>query len=145
VGHPAEPRVTVPLYCLLFFAGWTLGIVFFGLGFPRIYKVMTRQARVGDFPADTPHGSDLNRRIMRAHGNCIENLPVFGAVVLVGHASGYSNPIFDKLAMVYVLARVLQTSAHLSSGRSQVIRVRFGFFLVQVIAVIAMGIMVATQ
>lgn len=135
--------MTLPLYCLLFFAAWTLSIVVFGLGIPRLVKVMKREAGPGDFPADVPHGSEFNRRVMRAHANCIENLPVFAAVVLVGHVAGTSSPTFDQLAIVYVLARVLQTSAHVASGRGRVIRVRFACFLVQLVAVIAMGVMVA--
>ena len=30
-----------------------------------------------EWPADVPHGSDRYRRTMRAHLNCVENLPLF--------------------------------------------------------------------
>jgi uncharacterized MAPEG superfamily protein len=80
----------------------------------------------------------MYQRLIRAHMNCVENLPVFGAVVLVAAVSGLSNRTFDTLAEVYLGARVCQSIAHISSGRSLAVNVRFTFFLVQLVCVLWM-------
>lgn len=135
--------MTTPLWCLLFFAAWTLALVLGGVGAYRVGNVLLGRARPNAFPADTPHGPDWYRRLMRAHANCVENLPIFGAVVLVGHLVGLQDGSFGTLALVTVLARVGQTLAHISSGRSLVINVRFTFFAVQVGCVLAMMALIA--
>ena len=135
--------MTVPLWCLLGFTAWTLAIAVFGVAAVRVSKVLTGQARPNEFPADQPHGSPLYRRTMRAHANCVENLPVFAAVVLTAAVTGVDTPLLDALAVLYLGARVGQTVAHVSSGRNLVINVRFGFFVVQLVAVTAMGVLVA--
>lgn len=128
-----------PLICLVFFALWTVGLVLLVLGPIRISKVLRGHAKPNEFPADVPHGDAFYRRVMRAHANCVENLPVFGAVVLTAAVAGYGSSLFSALAVAYVAARVGQTIAHLSSGRSLVINVRFAFFLTQVGCVVTMG------
>ena len=132
----------IPLWCLLFFAAWTVVIVVAGVAPFRVVKVLSGKAKPHEFPADKPHGSDLYRRIIRAHMNCVENLPVFGAVVLVAAVTQLSSPTFDTLAVVYLAARVCQTIAHISSGRSLAIHIRFTFFAVQLISVVWMGVLV---
>ena len=71
---------------------------------------------------------------MRAHANCVENLPVYGAVVVGLVASGIRSPLLDGLAIVLLLARVCQTIVHVAFwqfaatfGRSPVLKpVTFG-------------------
>lgn len=46
----------------------------------------------------------------------IENLPVFGAIVVVGTLLGTTGPYFSALCMIYLGARIGQSLAHLSSG-----------------------------
>ena len=123
--------MTTPLLCLLFFAAWTLSVVFFGIGVYRVGNVLLGRARPGSFPADTPHGPDWYRRVARAHANCVENLGPFAAVVLTGHGLGVTSGTFSTLAQVYVGARVGQTIAHIASGRGLVINIRYAFFLTQ--------------
>lgn len=130
--------MTTPLLCLIFFAAWTLALVTFGIGAPRVTAVLRGQAKSNAFPSDRPHGTDRYQRTMRAHANCVENLPVFGAVVLAAHAAGFDSATFSHLAVVYVTARVGQTVAHISSGRARVVNIRFSFFVVQLICVAAM-------
>ncbi|GDX78280.1 hypothetical protein LBMAG42_00910 [Deltaproteobacteria bacterium] len=134
--------MTVPLYCLLFFAMWTLLVVFFGIGVFRVGNVLLGRAKPNSFPADTPHGPDWYRRVARAHANCVENLGPFGAVVLVGHLVGLTDGSFANLALAYVAARVAQTIAHIASGRSLVINIRFTFFITQLVCLGAMVVMI---
>lgn len=130
--------MTTPLWCLLFFVGWTLLLVLGGVGAFRVGSVLLGKARPNAFPADTPHGPDWYRRAARAHANCVENLGPFAAVVLIGHVIGLTDGTFASLAQAYVLARVGQTVAHIASGRSLIINVRFTFFVVQLVCIGAM-------
>jgi uncharacterized MAPEG superfamily protein len=130
--------MTTPIACLLAFATWTILLVLVGIGPYRVIKVLTRSAFANSFSATNPEGPGWYVRLMRAHANCVENLPVFGAVVLSAHASGYASSTFDTLSVVYFGARVCQTIAHVSSGRNLVINIRFTFFLTQVTVVLGM-------
>lgn len=130
--------MTPPLLCLLGFATWTILLVLVGIGPYRVGSVVVNKAHPAAFPATTPHGPPWYQRLMRAHANCVENLPVFAAVVLVGAVTGYNNPTFDTLAQVVLGARIGQTVAHISSGRGRVIQIRFGFFLTQLIGILWM-------
>ncbi len=132
--------MSIPLLCLLGFAGWTLALVVAGIGAIRVFKVLSGQARPNQFPADEPHGSPAYRRLMRAHANCVENLPIFATLVLVTEVLGRRDPLFDSLAMAILVARVGQSVAHISSGRSLVINVRFVMFSTQVVAFVWWGL-----
>lgn len=136
--------MTTPLAALLFFAMWTLGLVVLGLGPYRVGMVLAGQARPNAFPASTPHGPDWYQRLMRAHANCVENLPVFGVIVGVGHAVGLTGGTFGSLAVGVAVARVGQSLMHISSGRSRVINVRFAFFAAQVVMMLIMAAMAAS-
>ena len=128
--------MTTPLLCLVFFAVWTLALVGFGIGAFRVSSVLRGRAKPNAFPADKPHpGPGWYHRCIRAHANCVENLPVFASVVLTAAVSGAASSTLDTLAVVYVAARVGQSVAHVASGRSLVINVRFTFFLVQLVVV----------
>lgn len=123
--------MTPPLYALVAFCAWTLTLLVAGIAPYRVGKVLLGQAKPNSFPASTPHGPDWYQRLLRAHLNCVENLPVFGGLVLVGAVSGLRDPTFDLLSQVYIVARVAQSIAHVSSGRNLVINIRFTFFSVQ--------------
>jgi uncharacterized MAPEG superfamily protein len=135
--------MTVGLACLLGFAGWTLLILMLGIGSVRIFKVVTGAAKANAFAADVPHGSDRYRRTMRAHANCVENLPVFAAVVVTSALIGARGGLFDVLPQVYLAARVAQSTTHIASGSSAAVNVRFTFFVLQLVCVICLGLLVA--
>ena len=131
--------MTAPLGSLLFFAVWTVGLVAFGIGPYRVVMVLLRRALPNQFPAETPHGPAWYRRVARAHLNCVENLPVFGAIVLVGHEMGLHEGLFATLAQIVAAARVGQTCCHVASGRNLVVNVRFAFFATQVACFLVMA------
>lgn len=137
------PHMTTPLLCLLFFAAWTIGLVVLGIGPIRVGKVLLGGARPNSFPADTPHGSPAYRRLLRAHLNAVENLPVFATIVVVAHLANISSARFDQLAVTVAVARVAQTIAHISSGRSLIVNVRFACFAVQEVCLIWMIVLIA--
>lgn len=80
-----------------------------------------------------PDGSDVSKaseRMCRAHANCVENLPIFGAIVLLAIATG--NPeVTDSLALWVLAARVAQSVTHLLSTSNLAITVRVTFYSVQ--------------
>jgi uncharacterized MAPEG superfamily protein len=83
---------------------------------------------------------------MRAHANCIENLPVYGAVVVAIVASGVSSPVLDALAISLLVARVCQTTVHIAfQPTTTAVGVRFAFFLIQAVCTFWMGLSVALR
>jgi uncharacterized membrane protein YecN with MAPEG domain len=76
---------------------------------------------------------------MRAHMNCIENLPVFVTIVYAIDRVGLQTPLLDVLALIVLGARIVQSSVHIALVQTDnVIFVRFGFYFAQIVAMIAM-------
>lgn len=131
--------MTTALWSLIAFAAWTLFVLIFGVGTRRFYLIASRQAELTSFPADTPHGSVADRRIMRAHANCVESLPVYAAIVLSAEVAGLVPPAMDALALAVIASRIAQSCIHMLLPESNsTVAVRFSFFSVQLIAMIWM-------
>jgi len=138
--------MNLSLWMLLSFACWTLLVLLVGVGVRRWLLIFSGRAALTSFPGDTAHGSPAYRRAVRAHANCVENLPVFAAIVLVASAAHLDPPAMGELAIAVVAARIMQTTVHTLLPENKVtVAVRFAFFLVQVLAMIAMAILVATE
>jgi uncharacterized MAPEG superfamily protein len=134
-----------PVWALLAFAAWTIAVLTFGIGIPRWSLILSGKAQLNGFPGDEPHGSPLYRRTMRAHANCVENLPVFGAIVVAGQAYAVSSPLYCVLSFVIVCARVGQTVAHLTSGSNSAVAVRFSFLTIQLVGFVWMMALIVRQ
>ena len=52
------------------------------------------------------------RRLKSAHGNAVENLVVFAALVLIAHATGVGNSTTVLACQVYLWARVIHVLAY---------------------------------
>jgi uncharacterized MAPEG superfamily protein len=111
---PMTHAMTIPLWVLLGFAGWTLVVLFGTIGVYRWSSILTGRTRIGAWQADRPQGSEWYRRAMRAHANCVENLPVYGAIVVCASAIGARGNLLDALALVFIAARVCQTVVHVA-------------------------------
>lgn len=136
--------MSIPLWVLLAFAGWTLVLLVSTVGVYRWHHVLTGRATIREWRADEPQGNELYRRAMRAHMNCVENLPVYGAVVLAIVATGVSSPVLDTLALLLLAARIVQSVLHVAFKPTELIAgARFGFFAVQVVCMAWMGVYVA--
>ena len=80
---------------------------------------------------------------MRAHLNCLENLPIYGAIVLVIVLSGAKSPALDGLALTLIGARIVQTLIHVPSEQTNLLAyLRFSFFFVQLICMFWMTALV---
>jgi uncharacterized MAPEG superfamily protein len=133
--------MTIPLWVLLAFACWTLVVLMVGVGIRRWTLFLTGRAQLTDFPADMAHGSTAYRRAVRAHANCVENLPVFGAIVFAGFAAQVASVTMDVLAQAFMAARICQTLIHmLVPETNATVFVRFSFFLIQIIAMFWMAV-----
>lgn len=135
----------VSQWALLGFVVWTLSLLIGTIGYTRVAAVMRRQARPNSFNAAVPHGSDRYQRCMRAHLNCVENLPVFGALVLLGGALGLDSGAFPIAALSVLPARVGQSLAHISSGSNRAVLVRFYFYTAQLLCFTVMIALLALR
>ena len=88
--------MTIPQWALLGFAVWTLLVLFGTVGVYRWSRILTGRVRISEWQADQPQGSDWYRRALRAHMNCVENLPVFAAIVLCATASGANSRFLSR-------------------------------------------------
>ena len=124
--------MTVPVWMLLGFATWTLLLLLFTIGVYRWSRIFTGRVAIRDFPADASGGDEWYRRATRAHANCIENLPVFGAVVFALHVGNVAGALVDALAVTVLIARVLQSAVHVCFVHTNTVAsVRFTFYFVQ--------------
>lgn len=136
--------MTIPLWVLLGFAGWTVAVLLSTVGVYRWSRILTGRAKLNEFPADMLHGDDWYRRAMRSHANCLENLPIYTAIVVVIVATDTRSPILDILATLLLFARIMQTIIHIGFKQSNmVVGFRFAFFFTQLICTIGMGVTVA--
>jgi uncharacterized MAPEG superfamily protein len=132
--------MTIPQWALLGFAVWTLLVLFGTVGVYRWSRILKGQVRISEWQADLPQGSDWYQRAMRAHMNCVENLPVFAAIVFCATATGADSRLLDWLAAAVLVARIGQTAVHLAFAPSDVAAsVRFAFFFIQAIGMLLMA------
>jgi len=135
--------MSLSLWMLLGFAGWTVLVLVAGIGTRRLALVFKGEAGMASFPADVPAGSSGYRRAMRAHANCVENLPIFGALVLTANAVGLRSPEIDVLAVIVMAARIVQSLIHMCfTERNGTVAVRFTFFMLQLVAMLWIGALI---
>lgn len=138
--------MNIPLLVLLGFAAWTLLTLFATIGIYRWSRILTGRATIAEWRADLPQGSDWYQRAMRAHPNCVENLPLYTAIVVALVATGLQSPTIDCLAIIMLGARIAQTTIHIALPPTNAAAgLRFAFFFIQAASIVAMGaIIVAT-
>ena len=135
--------MTVPMWMLLGFAAWTVLLLLSTIGVYRWRRILTGRVPIRDFRADQVEGEDWYRRSMRAHANCVENLPVFGAIVLALYASGVGGSTVNYLSISVLVARVIQSLVHVSLVQTNTVAaMRFVFFFVQLVSFLALIVMV---
>ena len=139
-----RPKCQYRFGVLLGFAAWTLLVLFTTVGVYRWRRILTGRTAVAAWRADEQQGSEWYRRAVRAHLNCVENLPVYTAIVVALLATRVTSSILDGLAVTILVARICQSSIHLLVEQTNMVAgIRFVFFFVQAICMIAMGILVA--
>lgn len=122
--------LTPSLLAVLGYAAWTL-LLLIAIAALRTTLVLQHRRRPNGF---SPWGDDVSpfsARLCRAHANCVENLPVFAAIVGVAALGGH-GALTDPLAPWVLAARIGQSSVHLVSTSSRAVTWRFAFMVVQV-------------
>ena len=126
--------MTVPIWMLLGFAAWTVLLLMATVGVYRWSRIVTGRVEIRNFRADQVGGDDWYKRAMRAHANCVENLPVFGAIVFALYVGNVTGGLVNVLAIAILIARMLQSLVHVCFVQTNTMAsIRFAFFAVQII------------
>ncbi len=127
--------MTLAVWMLLGFATWTPVLLLMTVGVYRWRRILTGRAQISAFKGDEIVGADWYQRAMRAHANCIENLPVFGAIVFALYVGQVNSAIVDSLVVLILLARIAQSLVHVCFVQSNfVATLRFIFFFTQIVS-----------
>lgn len=124
--------MSTTIVALLGFAAWVMVLVLVMIGY-RGSRVLLGQLKAdawtrGRAVEDPP----VMKRLGDAHANCLELLPIVGAVMLAAVVSDHAA-ITNGLALWLLVARIGQSVAHIISVHHLVIFfARFPLFLVQV-------------
>lgn len=131
--------MTTPMWMLLGFATWTLLLLMATVGVYRWVRILFSNVAIASFRSDQLEGEDWYRRGTRAHANCVENLPVFGAIVWVISALGIDGSVVNALSILILTARVCQSLVHVSHVQTDTfVAVRFSFYCVQLVCFLAL-------
>jgi uncharacterized MAPEG superfamily protein len=128
-----------PLLALTIFALWTLALVLAVAGW-RTALVLMGKKKANGFTSGEEHGSPLYWRLNRAHVNAVETLAPFAALLLIAQAVNATAGLVTTCAWIVTSARFGQTLAHVSSGQSRAVHVRFTFFGVQLACLVVIGV-----
>lgn len=125
--------MTIPIWMLVGFAAWTVLLLLATVGVYRWSRILTGRVPIRNFRADQIEGADWYKRAMRAHANCLENLPVFGAIVFALHVGNVSGVLVNTLSVAVLVARILQSLVHVCFDQTNAVTsVRLGFFALQI-------------
>ena len=122
--------MSAPLVALAYFAGWTLLLVLTAVSMRVVSIIQGSDITINKF---SPYGEDMpgfGQRVTRAHLNCVENLPVFAAVVAAAGFSGQFG-VMEGTVMYIIYARVAQSVVHMISGSQPASLIRGTLFAVQ--------------
>lgn len=116
---------------LLLYVAW-MQLLTLSYAFPRVPMALFGGRKFADWErAEVNRDPPLMVRAKGAHLNCVENFPLFAAVVVVAALMGKS-PVVDGLAGFILAARVAQGVSHLISTAPPFVLLRATFFLAQV-------------
>lgn len=125
------------------FIAWTLALIVL-MAVLRVRLVVNRSVRANQFTPGNEGLSPFMQRLARAHANCVENLPILGGLLVVALLTQQTH-ITDLLAPGLLAARMVQTCAHLASGRTLAVKIRFSAFAVQLLIALYWTVALFTQ
>ncbi len=118
------------LTALLLFTAWTLVLMLVYVG-PRVALVLAMKKPANSWGRDDKTDDPAFLvRAKHAHLNCLENLPVFAAIVLAAVALGKS-PVVDQVAAFVLYARLAQSAVHLIGVNHWLVFIRANFLVIQ--------------
>jgi uncharacterized MAPEG superfamily protein len=134
-----DTAMNIPLLSLLGFTLWTIILLLATVGVYRWRRIIAGTVPIGRFVSGDDLGDEWYGRAMRAHANCIENLPVFIALIVAAGWENMSSPLFDWMAALILAARIAQSLIHVCFIQTnRVASFRFLFYLIQVLTFLAM-------
>lgn len=115
---------------LLLFTAWTLALMLVYVG-RRVALVLSMKKPANSWTRGEPNDDPpFMIRAYHAHLNCLENLPVFAAIVLSAMALGKS-PVVDAVAAYVLYARLAQSVVHLIGVSHWLVFIRANFLVIQ--------------
>jgi len=111
------------------FIAWTLLLLTL-MEVIRSQLVLRGKVPANGFTPDNANLSPFMQRLARAHANCLENLPIFGGLLLIAIATSHTS-ITDPFAYLLLGLRVFQSLIHLASVSALAVTIRFTAFAVQ--------------
>lgn len=138
--------MTLPVWMLLGFATWTILLLVCTVGWYRWSRILAGRQAIREFGTYRIEGEDWYQRAMRAHANCVENLPVFGAIVFALHVADVSGTAVNAIAIAILAARVCQSLVHVCTPQTDfAVSIRFSFFSVQIIGFLGLIVLLARE
>lgn len=126
---------------LIFYALWAIALVLM-IAADRMLLIFRGQVKNTEFLSGVPHGNESYWRINRAHMNAVENLPIFAAIVLAAWIAGAESHVFNLLAVIVLVGRIVQSIVHIVSGSQIATWFRTAAFAVQIVCEIWMALMI---
>lgn len=111
-------QMTIPLWGLVIFIGWTIAIVVL------LLAVRIRHLSTGGSPKDfgTPNDESLLWRLFRVQSNLVENLPLYIGVVFLLTVREVSGITVNLLIIAYITSRLVHSIIHIA-GINPIFRV----------------------
>ena len=111
------------------FISWVLLLLLLMEGI-RSQLVLRGKVAANGFTPDNAGLSPFMHRLARAHGNCVEGLPIFGGLLVVAIVTDRAA-VTDPLAYLLLGSRIVQSLIHLASSSPAAATARFTAFAVQ--------------
>lgn len=122
---------------VLYYVLWAIALVLVYAG-PRIPLAAFTERRMDSWERNQPvTDTPFFQRAKGAHLNCLENFPLFAAVVVIAMLMGKSAAV-DGLACYVLYARIAQSMVHLIGNSSQLVLLRATFFAIQQVLLVVM-------
>jgi uncharacterized MAPEG superfamily protein len=116
---------------VLLYAGWILILALF-YALPRVPQALLGQKRIDSWErGKEPIDPMMLQRAKSAHLNCLENFPVFAAIVAIAGLMGQIEAI-NGIAAFVLYARIAQSIVHITGTSFIQVFLRANFFLAQV-------------
>jgi len=138
---PIVAHIPVSIVALVFYALWAMALVLM-IAIERTVLIVRGHVKANEFLSGLPHGNPSYWRLNRAHMNTTENLAIFAAIVLAGWAAGAESHMFNLLAVIVLVARIVQSVVHILSGSVGATWVRSLSFAAQIACEIWMAVII---
>jgi uncharacterized MAPEG superfamily protein len=124
------------LQALLGFTAWTLLVMFLYVNW-RVIEVLRGKSAASWTRGAAIEQPAIIKRMEHAHTNCLENLPVFAAIVLVAAAMNKSA-VADAYGAYILYARIAQSLVHIIGVNHWLVLVRATLFGAQLVMFVLM-------